>query len=247
MAVGVRGAHIESMAAGRGAHIDLFGGQRIMTQADKTLRTTCLKPRLTQAALRKGPGDVAVKLTALRDLVRAVSLITGGDIELASGRRSSHYFNMKETTFDPDGAKLIGDLIMNEFVGYDFPDFIAGLEMGALPVVMAAVIRNRDTENLIHGFCVRKDTKGHGTKRQIEKELINGCTVVVVDDVTTTGGSVLMAADVIRAEGGKVDTVITVVDRQEGAREKLKVAGIKLIALLEASEFDLGPAGGHRT
>ena len=210
--------------------------------AEKTLSTTCLRPRLAQAALRRGAGDDTAKRDALRDLVRTVSLITGSDIELTSGRRSSHYFNMKETTFDPDGAKLIGDLIMNE-LEYDFPDFIAGLEMGALPVVMAAVMRNRDTENLIQGFCVRKDTKGHGTKRQIEKELTNGCTVVVVDDVTTTGGSVLMAADVIRAEGGKVDTAITVVDRQEGAREKLKAAGIKLIALLEASEFDLGARG----
>lgn len=187
--------------------------------------------------------DDITKLTALRDLVRTVSLITGGNIELASGRRSSHYFNMKETTFDPHGAKLIGDLIMNE-LRYDFPDFIAGLEMGALPVVMATIMQNRDTENSIQGFCVRKDTKSHGTKRQIEKELTNGCTVVVVDDVTTTGGSVLMAANAIRDEGGKVDTVITVVDRQEGAREKLKAADIKLIALLEASEFDLAPPGG---
>ncbi|MFP6758697.1 MAG: orotate phosphoribosyltransferase [Alphaproteobacteria bacterium] len=198
---------------------------------------------MVQFALRQDSESNAgsIELDELRELVATRSLITGGDIKLASGRQSSHYFNMKETTFDPSGAKLIGDLIMNE-LGYDFPDFIAGLEMGALPVVMAAVMRNRDTEKSIQGFCVRKAAKEHGTKRQIEKELTPGCKVVVVDDVTTTGGSVLMAVDAIRAEGGKVDTVITVVDRQEGAREKLKAAGIKLIALLEASEFDLYPS-----
>lgn len=196
---------------------------------------------MTQAALSQGTDDDtgSAKLDALRALVRDVSLITGGDIKLASGRTSSHYFNMKETTFDPHGANLIGDLIM-EALGGDIPELMAGLEMGALPVVMSAVMRSHDAGRPIQGFCVRKEVKGHGTKRQIEKELSPGCTVVVVDDVTTTGGSVLKAVEAIRAEGGVVARVITVVDRLEGARENLAAAGIELIALLEASEFDLG-------
>ncbi len=174
----------------------------------------------------------------LAEIVRARSLITGRDMTLTSGARSRFYFDMKPTTFDAEGATLIGDLILDRIEG-GVVDYVAGLEMGALPVVMAVVMRSHARGGGLTGFCVRKQAKGHGTKRLIERDLAQGCRVVVVDDVTTTAGSVLKAVRAVREANGVVDTVVTVVDRLEGARENLAAEGLELLALLEASDFDL--------
>ena len=174
----------------------------------------------------------------LAEIVRARSLITGRDMTLTSGATSRFYFDMKPTTFDAEGATLIGDLILERLEGRTL-DCVAGPEMGALPVVMAVVLRSHERGRPITGFCVRKQAKGHGTRQLIERDLARGCRVVVVDDVTTTAGSVLKAVRAVREANGVVDTVVTVVDRLEGARENLAAEGLELLALLEASDFDL--------
>jgi orotate phosphoribosyltransferase len=176
----------------------------------------------------------------LAEIVRARSLITGREVTLTSGARSRFYFDMKPTTFDPEGATLIGDLILDRLEGRAF-DYVAGPEMGALAVVMAVVMRSHARGRVTAGFCVRKEAKGHGTKRLIERDLEPGCRVVVVDDVTTTAGSVLKAVRAVREAGGHVDTVVTVVDREEGARENLAAESLELVALLEARDFNLPP------
>ncbi|HEX9646291.1 MAG TPA: orotate phosphoribosyltransferase [Alphaproteobacteria bacterium] len=174
----------------------------------------------------------------LADIVRARSLITGRAVTLTSGATSGFYFDMKQTTFDAEGATLIGDLILGALAGTEV-DYVAGLEMGALPVVMAVVMQSQARGRPVAGFCVRKEAKGHGTKRLIERDFAAGAKVVVVDDVTTTGGSVLKAAAAVRAAGGVVDTVVTVVDRLEGAAANLAAEGLTLIPLLTARDFDL--------
>lgn len=174
----------------------------------------------------------------LIEIVRSRSLITGKEMTLTSGATSRHYFDMKPTTFDAEGATLIGELLLDAIAGREV-DYVAGLEMGALPVVMAAVLRGRARALSLGGFCVRKQAKGHGTRRLVERDLEPGCKVVVVEDVTTTGGSALRAARAVREAGGEVALAITVVDRLEGASAALAAEGLELIALLEATDFDL--------
>ena len=186
--------------------------------------------------------DLAAARRALRDLVAERSLIVGREMTLASGATSRFYFDMKPTTFHPRGARLIGDLALAALGGAP-PPFVAGLEMGALPVVMAVVMRSGETARPVEGFCVRKETKDHGTRRRIERDLPPGARVAVVEDVTTTGGSALQAVRAIRAAGGAVDRVVTVVDRLQGAREALAREGLELTALLDAGDFDLSGAG----
>ena len=190
------------------------------------------------------PVDTAAR-HALRDLVAERSLIVGREVTLVSGATSRFYFDMKQTTFDPRGAGLVADLVL-EALGEPRPRFVAGLEMGALPVVMAAVMRSGQVGPPMEGFCVRKAAKDHGTRRRIERDLPAGCRVAVVEDVTTTGGSAMQAVGAIRDAGGTVDHVVTVVDRLQGARAAFAAEGLRFTALLDAEDFDLGgaaPAG----
>ncbi len=178
---------------------------------------------------------------ALRDLVAEKSLITGREMTLVSGATSEFYFDMKQTTFHPAGAGLIADLVLDALAD-PLPPFVAGLEMGALPVVTAVVMRSGQIERPVEGFCVRKAVKDHGTRRRIERDLPSGSRVAVVEDVTTTGGSAMQAVHAIREAGGTVDHVVTVVDRLQGAREALGREGLRLTALLDAGDFDLDRA-----
>ena len=178
--------------------------------------------------------DVKARLI---EIVGERSLITGKEMTLTSGATSRFYFDMKPTTFDGEGATIIGDVLLDAIENREV-DYVAGLEMGALPVVMAAVLRARERGHALDGFCVRKEPKGHGTRRLVERELEPGAKVVVVEDVTTTGGSALKAAEAVREVGGEVSLAVTVVDRLEGARAALSEHGLELIALIEASDFD---------
>ena len=173
-------------------------------------------------------------------IVRARSFSTGAEMKLASGRTSNFYFNMKPTMLHPEGAHLIGSLILDAIAG-DAADLIGGLEMGAVPIasVVASVSHARATP--IAAFFVRKQAKEHGTQALIEGlskgETMAGRRVVIVEDVTTTGGSAIKAAEAVRAASGTVVRVVTVVDRQEGATEAFAAAQLPFTALLTASDF----------
>ena len=159
----------------------------------------------------------------------------GQEFRLASGKTSNVFFDLKKTVLDPEGANLMADAVL-DLLKDDRPDFIGGLEMGAVPVVQAICTKSFP-ENPIRGFFVRKELKGHGTNQSIEGHLGEGARVVVLEDVTTTGGSALKAVAAVEGRGCRVDRVITIVDRLEGARENLARHGITLIALFTKDDF----------
>jgi orotate phosphoribosyltransferase len=176
----------------------------------------------------------------LIEIVRARSFSTGGETKLASGRSSNFYFDMKPTMLHPEGAHLIATLILEALEGASV-DYIGGLEMGAVPLAAAAAAASQARGRPIAAFFVRKQAKEHGAKKLIEGlgpgETLQGKRVVIVEDVTTTGGSSMKAIEVVKAEGAIVDRVITAVDRLEGAADTFKAAGIAFVPLLTAADF----------
>jgi orotate phosphoribosyltransferase len=163
-----------------------------------------------------------------------------GEITLASGRKSDFYFNLKPTMLDPEGAALLAELTY-EALKDDQLDYIGGLEMGAVPIAGSIAQISWLKGHPIAAFFVRKKPKEHGARLAVEGlakgETLQGKRVVIVEDVTTTGGSAIKAADAVRDAGGEIVLVFTMVDRDEGAAENFTQAGLPFRSLYKASEF----------
>src|SRR5437016_1069223 len=145
----------------------------------------------------------------LLEIIKEKSLLTkGGPFKLASGAMSDYYLDMKPTTFDPEGAALIAEVILEMLPDATKVDSIGGLELGAVPIV-AAVCAQSWGRRPVSGFIVRKEKKGHGTDRKIDGNFRDGSNVVLFDDVTTKGGSVMQAVRAVRERGAKVEMIIT--------------------------------------
>jgi orotate phosphoribosyltransferase len=163
-----------------------------------------------------------------------------GEIKLASGRTSNFYFNLKPTMLDAEGAALLAELTLDALTAERI-DYVGGLEMGAVPIAGAIAQLSFLKGTPISAFFVRKKPKEHGAKLTVEgltkTESLVGKRVVIVEDVTTTGGSALKAVEVVRDAGGEVAFVLTIVDREEGATETFKEAGLDFRSLYRAAEF----------
>jgi orotate phosphoribosyltransferase len=159
-----------------------------------------------------------------------------GRVVLASGRESDFYFDMKPAMLDPDGAALMAELILQQ-IQYVTADCIGGLEMGAVPLIAPVAMRSPDFGRRLPGFFVRKTVKDHGTKKRVDGCDIAGKTVVIVEDVTTTGASAMDAVNAVTEAGAKVAMVISILDRGEGAAELYAKAGIPFTSLFRAEEF----------
>ena len=171
----------------------------------------------------------------LREIIRAQSLKVG-EFVLSSGRRSTYLFQLRQTTMLPEGAALIGDIIV-EYMKRNAITCIGGLEMGAVPIVAATAAMSHLKNYPVDAFFVRKAAKEHGARERIDGFLRPGAEVLMIDDVATTGGSILKAIEGIEGHNCHVRRALAIVDREEGAAQNLAAQGIKLAAIFKRSDF----------
>ena len=159
-----------------------------------------------------------------------------GEFTLSSGKTSDHYVNCKPVTLTGRGLTLASMMLL-EHVN---TRVVAGLTLGADPLVTGVAVCSALDMRLIDALIVRKEAKGHGTKAWIEgPEIPEGTKITVLDDVITTGGSAIKAVKRLRDAGYKVDKVVTVVDRQEESEADIamKEEGLELISLFTLKEL----------
>jgi len=157
----------------------------------------------------------------LRQLLKAESLMFG-DFTLASGKKSTFYFDSKRTTLLPDGAWLTAREVLRVVRKERIEaDAIGGLTLGADPIVCPVAALSHVEGPALRAFIVRKETKEHGTGRRIEGQLAPASRVIIVDDVVTTAGSTIKAIEAAEEAGHTVVAVICLVDREEGGAARL--------------------------
>ncbi len=154
-----------------------------------------------------------------------------GDFTLASGKKSRYYIDIKKATTDPNVLGLVADL-MAEGLDRGQVQRIAGVALGSVPLAVALSLRTG-----IPFVMVRKEKKDHGTSKLIEGEMRAGERVLVVEDVITSAGSAVYAVETLRQAGAVVSTVLSVVDREEGGKDRLKGMGVELRALITAGKI----------
>lgn len=168
-----------------------------------------------------------------RDDVRRLLLDAGavrfGDFTLASGEKSDTYIDVKKAWPDPAKLELLTEALAAR-VGTE--DRLAGMELGAVPLVVALALRTSRPYAIL-----RKSVKEHGTRQAFEGEIPPRSKVLLIEDVTTTGGSTVRSVEIVRAAGGIVDRALVVVDRDAGAVAKLGAIGVRLEPLVTLSEL----------
>ena len=172
---------------------------------------------------------------ALLDLFCAVAY-REGDFLLSSGQKSTYYINGKQVTLHPQGGLAVGRILLP----YISPQTVAvaGLTLGADPIVTAASVVAAYEGRSLAALIVRKEVKGHGTQVYIEgPTLPQGSPVVVLEDVVTTSQSAMKAVDRLREAGYQVEEVITLVDRQQGGAEFYEKVGLKFQAVFTIQDL----------
>jgi orotate phosphoribosyltransferase len=183
--------------------------------------------------------DLSTDLTSLRQLLLDLFCELAykeGDFVLSSGQRSSYYINGKQVTLHPQGALAVGRLLLSLLPSDT--NAVAGLTLGADPIVSAVSVISALENRPIPALIVRKESKGHGTMAYIEgPTLPEGAQVVVLEDVVTTGQSAMKAVERLRNAGYKVEEVIALVDRQQGGAEFYQSVGLKFQAVFSISDI----------
>jgi orotate phosphoribosyltransferase len=190
------------------------------------------------------PHQTATASPVIRELIGLVETkaLKRGTFRLASGREASFYLDAKQVVLDAHGAMLVGRAILERLRSLGpLPVAVGGMSIGADPIT-SAVITMAGVEGLpLKGFMVRKEPKDHGTKKYVEGPVEPGQRVVIVEDVTTTGGSSLLAIDRVHEFGLVVERVVTVIDRLAGAKDAFAARGIPLESLVTIRDLGLEP------
>lgn len=165
----------------------------------------------------------------LIQLLKECGAVQFGRFVLTSGAISDYYIDIKKASANPMVLKKIAEALAEYTDGYDL---IAGMELGAVPLVVAVSL-----ETEIPYVIVRKEKREHGTSKQIEGGDVKNKKVLVIEDVTTSGGSVVKTIQILRENQAEVDEVLVVVDRESGAEEKLQSLNVSFIPLLSVSDI----------
>ncbi len=161
-----------------------------------------------------------------------------GDFSLSSGRKSKHYVNCKPVTLSGLGLSLLSIALLDNVEENSLA--VAGLTLGADPLVSAVAMKAAQINRHLDALIVRKEAKGHGTGAWLEGPLPpKGSLITVLEDVVTTGGSSLKAVTQLREAGFLVKRIVTIVDRQEGGEIALKNCGLELISLFQLKDVAL--------
>jgi orotate phosphoribosyltransferase len=166
--------------------------------------------------------------------------VTRGDFTLASGARSNYYVDVRLTSLSGEGVALIADAVVAEISGLKV-DAIGGMDMGATPIVSAVVMRLHQLgQSPTDGFVVRKEMKKHGTMKNIEGNLpAKPSRLVIIDDVVTSGESIIKALEAVRQKGHEVVMAISVLDRDSGGGDRLRGLGLNYQPLVTVAELGL--------
>jgi orotate phosphoribosyltransferase len=161
-----------------------------------------------------------------------------GEFVLSSGRKSDYYFDCKPTALHPEGAYLIGNIFCEMLGGMDVKG-VGGMTLGADPLVSAVTVVSHMLKRPLPGFIVRKQSKGYGTNQYLEGlgNFAPGDRVAMLEDVVTTGGTLLTACERVKDAGLLIVAVLAVLDRQEGGRENLAAAGYDLKAIFTRGDL----------
>ena len=176
--------------------------------------------------------------SALIELIQKKAL-RRGEFTLASGRKATYYLDCRLITLDSRGARLVAEGMLDSLAG-DMPDLVGGMAIGADPITGAVVALAGLRGVPLRGVIVRKEAKGHGTGKFVEGPYEAGESIVVVEDVVTTGGSALAAIERCKEVGLSVRGVLAIVDRLEGGREAFAEHGYELTTLLTVRDLGVG-------
>lgn len=160
-----------------------------------------------------------------------------GKFKLSSGKESNYYIDARLTTLHPEGAYLVGKIFLDVIRRDSEIQAVGGPTMGADPIVGSILSLSHQNGCPLRGFLVRKEEKQHGTEKLVEGNLRSGDKVAIVEDVATTGGSILKAVDAVKNAGAYVKKILVIVDREEGAKRTLEDIGYEFFSIFKVGEL----------
>lgn len=172
----------------------------------------------------------------LKEILLSKSVISGKEFKLSSGKTSNFYVDARITTLDPEGSFLIGSIFIEMIADFEV-DSVGGYSIGADPIVSSISILSHISGHPVPAFIIRKTEKTHGTGKIIEGNFKSGNSVILFDDVVTSGGSILRGAEAVKNAGGEILAIMSVIDREEGGRETIEAAGYEFFSIFTKKDL----------